>query len=240
MKKRRLAVDIETMTVPERSGYGIVIPNYAIVAVPDKPEDGISEFMYVLMGQTPQINKGLAVDGEGMAFWFEMCAKNYPGAMEAMLPSLTLQNSEGFIKRVGYEVERVSDGVNTGAWTPNQAIMIMQRGSDVYSVDTDIEAEIYGNGCNFDCSILQENHRVMYGNGNLWKYNAPQNARTLKGLLKEDERSDMDAVVKVQLQKFVDKYDKCLKQGYMELHHPLYDAAREALQISFCLSLKQS
>ncbi|MCU6295013.1 3'-5' exoribonuclease, partial [Escherichia coli] len=92
-----------------------------------------------------------------------------------------------------------------------------------------------GNGCNFDCSILQANHLKLLNVGDLWKYDAPENARTLKRLLNEEARTEMDEIVSVQLAKFVKYVEKCGING-LELHHPLYDAAREAIQISYCLN----
>lgn len=231
---RRVVVDIETLTVPERNGYGIVIPNYAFVAVPDKPTDPIRDFMYVIMSVDAQIKKGLKVDGSGMAFWFEQCAKDHPGAMQAMLPSLTSQNTEGFIQLYS-DVDRITDQAY-GGYSPCDAIRAF---INPYRDNSDSQ-EVYGNGCNFDCSILQENHRVMFGDSNLWKYSAPQNARTLKNLLSDEEREEMDEIVAVQLPKFTKMAGPRIKHGSMELHHPLYDAAREALQISYCISKKQS
>lgn len=231
-KIRRVTVDIETLAVPERCGYGIIIPNYAMVTVPEKPTDPITEYMYVIMSVDQQMKKGLQCDGSGMAFWFDTCAKEYPGAHGAMLPSLSNKNAEGFLKLYD-TMERISDHSFNG-YTPVHAIKAFMN---PYRDDSD-DYEIYGNGCNFDCSILQENHRVMYGEGNLWKYTAPQNARTLKNLLSTEQRTEMDEIVSERLPKFVERVGGVFKHGHMELHHPLYDAAREAIQISYCLQQK--
>lgn len=223
MKTRRdVAIDIESLGVPEECGYDIVIPNYALVVVPDNPESYDLEWMYVQMPIQPQLDKGLKVAASTMSFWFNNCAENHPRALEAMKKSFTQVQStirSSDLKDHEYNCDNPSDLVEKFIGTSDD--------------------KIWGNGCNFDCSILQANHRLMYNNAKMWNYAAPQNARSIKDLLSTAERTEMDDIVTEYLRRFETHTRVIHGIANLELHHPLYDAAREALQISYCLKQKK-
>lgn len=226
MQKKRLALDIESLGTPELSGYNIIVPNYAMVPVPDHPFDSIKTFYYVKMPYQMQVQAGMKSDTGSMDFWFNECRKHYPRALDEVTSTFKLDKPE---------VYSVVDGERcTGD-------DVLEMWKDIrYNIYGEEESlEIWGNGCHFDCSILQANHLAVLGNGKLWNYTSPQNARSLKNLLNESEREEMDFIVKKYLLKFT---DFAAGNGFtgLELHHPLYDAAREAIQISYCLALKKS
>lgn len=221
---RKTALDIESLANPENSGYAVVIPNFAFVTIPDAPLTDHLEWMYIQTPIQDQLDEGLKVGAGTMEFWFE-CATEFPGSFAEMRKSFTLEHSV----------------INTNASfvranTSNIPLAIQQF---VYGkscgITGDERPQVFGNGCHFDCSLLQENSRIMYGEADLWHYSSPQNARTLKDRLNEAQRAEMDDIVKSVLSDFVRHSPSDL--GVLELHHPLYDAAREALQISFCLNL---
>lgn len=231
LKKRRdCAIDIETIATPENSGYDVVIPNYAIVVVPDVPQTYDLEWMYVQMPIQEQLNKGLKIDAAAMQFWFDMCAQDYPRSLEEMKKSFPLVQAE----------------FRTRNYKPTGL-----RGDRTYTVDDpsnlvecfisnmgDEDGKLWGNGCHFDCSLLQQNHKVMYGNSTMWHYSAPQNARSLKDLLSVAERNEMDTIVTDYLSRFETTMRVECGLTNLQLHHPLYDAAREALQVSYCRQKK--
>lgn len=221
-KVTHYAVDIESFGTPERSGYDIIIPNYAIVLVPTNPMKDISRYAYVKLPFQKQIDAGLKVDAGSMNFWMNMCQNDHKGAYEEVVSTLTLS-----------EPEIISGSQNNLYKTKNVLDLWNALRYDLNGNENNIE--IWGNGCHFDCSILQANHRKMFGVGELWKYNAPQNARSVKNRLTEDEKFDMDSIVDVQLKKFVEMVADHGLYG-LELHHPLFDAAREAIQVSYCLN----
>lgn len=221
-----LSLDIESFGVPERSGYNIVVPNYAVVLIPDNPMHLIESFSYVKLPFQPQVENGLKVDAGSMDFWFNECRKYYPNALNEVTSTFNLKEPEV------YQVTKSS------RFKSNDVIsMWKDLRYNIYGEEESLE--IWGNGCNFDCSILQANHLLQFNKGDLWNYASPQNARSLKRLLSTEEREEMDEIVKKQLLKFT---DFAAGHGFnaLELHHPLYDAAREAIQISYCLNKKSS
>lgn len=219
MKKNSYAIDIETLSNPETSGYDIVIPNYAIVEVPDDLTS-LLRFVYLKLPVQQQLDVGLKVGADTLDFWFSNCAKDYPNSTKEVLSTFKLETPTITTASGTYKVNNI----------PYELSRFFNRTREFY---------IYGNGCNFDCSILQANHKVLYGTADLWHYTAPQNARTLKNLLSEDEYTDMKAALQPHLDEFAGMVQTRLGMT-LELHHPLYDAAREALQISYCLKLKKS
>lgn len=222
--KVKIAIDIESFGTPEKSGYDIVIPNYAIVPIPKKPTVDIHSFIYVKLPIQEQIKKGLKMDSGSMDFWFNYCRANHVSALNEVTSTFQLEKPE---VHYVYPTERYTSDDVLELW---RTLRYNRFGEEV-------EQEVWGNGCNFDCSITQANHLKLFGEGELWKYSAPQNARSLKGLLSENQRIEMDKIVSKQLDKFI---AFAAGNGYtgLELHHPLYDAAREAIQISYCLDKK--
>lgn len=230
LKRRDVTIDIESWGTPENSGYDIIIPNYALVVVPDEPETYDLEWLYVQLPIQAQIDKGLKMDASALSFWFDMCAQDYPRALEEMKKSLNIKSPR--FRTRNYEPIR-SKG--------DQDIFIPDTSFTVESFIDFVgskEGKIWGNGCHFDCSILQANHRLLFGNSKMWKYNAPQNARSLKDLLSEKQREEMDAIVKDYLGRFETTMRVECGITNLQLHHPLYDAAREALQVSYCRKVK--
>lgn len=223
---KELSIDIESFGTPEKSGYNIVIPNYAVVPIPELPTIPIKSFFYVKMPFQEQIEKGLKVDNGSMDFWFNECRKNYPNSLNEITSTFNLKEPE--VHHV-YEFERFSTNDVIGLWKE----LRYNRYGEEESLN------IWGNGCHFDCSILQANHLLQFDKGELWNYSSPQNARSIKKLLNSTEREEMDEIVRKQLLKFS---DFAAGNGFtgLELHHPLYDAAREAIQISYCLNKKMS
>lgn len=230
MERRDVAIDIESWGTPENSGYDIIIPNYALVVVPDDPETYDLEWMYTQLPIQPQIDKGLKMDASALSFWFEMCAKEYPRALEDMKKSLSLSTAQ--VRTRNYEPTRSKGDASISVSDPSHMVsyFISDYGRK--------EGKLWGNGCHFDCSILQANHRLLYGNSTMWPYNAPQNARSLKDLLSDAQRAEMDALVKDYLSRFETTVRVECGITNLQLHHPLYDAAREALQISYCRNVK--
>lgn len=230
LERRDVTIDIETWGTPENSGYDIIIPNYALVVVPDEPETYDLEWMYVQLPLQQQINKGLKMDASALSFWFDNCAEEYPRALDEMKKSLTLSTAQ--VRTRNYEPTH-STG-HTSMNVPDPSTMVENFISDFFRK----EGKLWGNGCNFDCSILQANHRLLFGNSTMWKYNAPQNARSLKDLLSTAQRKEMDSIVKDYLGRFETTVRVECGMTNLELHHPLYDAAREAIQVSYCRKVK--
>lgn len=222
---RKTALDIESLGNPENSGYAVVVPNFAFVAIPDAPDTDNLEYLYIQQPVQEQLDLGLRVGASTMDFWHNLCAKEFPGAHTEMIKSFTL-NKPVIHTNVPY--------IRTTVQYIPHVIQQFVYGT-THGADNSISTEVYGNGCHFDCSILQENSRVLYGNADLWHYSAPQNARTLKNRLNEEQRTEMDNIVQRVLGAFVRNMNGTV--GVLELHHPLYDAAREALQISYCLKV---
>lgn len=222
---RKTALDIESLGNPENSGYAVVVPNFAFVAIPDSPDTDHLEYLYIQQPVQEQLDLGLRVGASTMDFWHNLCAKEFPGAHTEMIKSFTL-NKPVIHTNVPY--------IRTAVQYIPHVIQQFVYGT-THGADNSISTEVYGNGCHFDCSILQENSRVLYGNADLWHYSAPQNARTLKNRLNEEQRTEMDNIVQRVLGAFVRNMNGTV--GVLELHHPLYDAAREALQISYCLKV---
>ena len=220
------ALDIETLGTPERSGYGIVIPNYAIVKIPDTLTHEL-EWLYVQLPIQDQLDKGLKTDAKTMDFWFNVCAQEFPLALCEMQKSFTLSNAN---------VIRYDNSKYSSETKITDIIKFFMHNSD--KVDNNIK--IYGNGCHFDCSILQENHRIMFDDANLWHYSAPNNVRTLRLLLSKEEEEQMKDAVQPYLNAFCDDVNDKEIMFDLCLHNPLFDAAKEALFISYILNLKKS
>lgn len=232
LKRRDVTIDIESWGTPENSGYDIIIPNYALVVVPDEPETYDLEWLYVQLPIQAQIDKGLKMDASALSFWFDMCAQDYPRALEEMKKSLTLKGTR--IRTRNCEFNPSKGDSDWYLQDNNPCPMVESFISNFYNN----EGKLWGNGCNFDCSILQANHRLLFGNSTMWKYNAPQNARSLKDLLSEKQREEMDSIVKDYLGRFETTMRVECGITNLQLHHPLYDAAREALQVSYCRKVK--
>ncbi|EHU8780953.1 3'-5' exoribonuclease [Escherichia coli] len=224
MKRRHISVDIETLGTPELSGYDIIIPNYAAVVVPSKPENDIHQFLYVKLPYQDQVAAGLKSDAGAMDFWMNTCQKEYPNAYTEVASTMKIKAPELY-----------GPNEQSRRFFAYSSIVDFWKELRYNEHGEEVPHSVWGNGCNFDCSILQANHLKLMNAGELWKYDAPENARTLKRLLNEEARIEMDEIVSVQLAKFVTYANKCGING-LELHHPLFDAAREAIQISFCLN----
>lgn len=231
LPRRDVTIDIESWGTPENSGYDIIIPNYALVVVPDEPETYDLEWLYVQLPIQQQIESGLKMDASALSFWFDMCAQDYPRALDEMKKSLTL--TAPHIRTRNYEPLKCN--AYQDIVIPDPSTIVENFISNFYRN----EGKIWGNGCHFDCSILQANHRLLFGNSTMWKYNAPQNARSLKDLLSEKQREEMDAIVKDYLGRFETTMRVECGITNLQLHHPLYDAAREALQVSYCRKVKK-
>lgn len=219
------SLDIETLGTPENSGYGIVIPNYAIVKIPDQLTSEL-EWIYVQLPIQDQIDVGLKVDSSTMNFWFNTCAQEFPLALCEMQQSFGLK-SPNIIR---------SDG--TVITSPNipLAIKHFMHGQEEPKYTT----KVFGNGCNFDCSILQENHRILFGDGNLWQYAAPNNVRSLRLLLSKEDEETMKNEIDPYLTQFCDSIDEMGWMYDLCLHNPLFDAAKEALFVTYIMNLKKS
>lgn len=222
---RKTALDIESLGNPENSGYGVVVPNFAFVEIPDAPETDHLEYLYIQQPVQDQLDVGLRVGASTMDFWHNLCAKEFPGAHSEMIKSFTLTKPQ---------IHTNAPYICTTVHYIPQVIQQFVYGTS-QGADSTVSTEVYGNGCHFDCSILQENSRVLFGNADLWHYSSPQNTRTLKNRLNAEQRAEMDDIVQRVLGAFVCNLNGSV--GVMELHHPLYDAAREALQISYCLKV---
>lgn len=219
------SLDIETLGTPERSGYGIVIPNYAIVKIPEVLTSEL-EWLYVQLPIQQQLDLGLKVDANTMNFWFDVCAQEFPLALYEMQKSFKL--NEPVISN--------SHGLLDASVGLSNVIKDFMYGENNPSASN----KIYGNGCNFDCSILQENHRIMYNDANLWHYSSPNNVRTLRLLLTKDEDNEMHEIIEPYLEEFCDSINSMEIMYNLCLHNPLYDAAKEALFITYILNMKKS
>ena len=226
--KNKFTLDIETLAKPEISGYNCVIPNYAFVKIPEVLTHEL-EWMYVQLSVQDQLDVNLVIDASTLLFWSD-CQNDYNDAYNQMIKSYTEPT----------KIIRSNSSFNTWMNTNNNiplAINTFLTTNGTYELS---EVEVFGNGCNFDCSILQANHLKLFGNGDLWHYASPQNARTLKGLLNSEAREEMDELVAIHLTAFRDVVNNWYDDiEPLELHNPLYDAAREALQMSYCLSKLQ-
>lgn len=78
MKRRHISVDIEALGTPELSGYDIIIPNYAAVVVPSKPENDIRQFLYIKLPYGIKLLLVLKSDAGAMDFWMNTCQKRIP------------------------------------------------------------------------------------------------------------------------------------------------------------------
>lgn len=219
------SLDIETLGTPENSGYGIVIPNYAIVKIPDELTSDL-DWLYVQIPIQDQIDNGLKMDASTMNFWFNICAQEFPLALCEMQKSFKL-NSPKILYSNGesYETSNIP-----------LAIKKFLHGQQEPQFNT----KVFGNGCNFDCSILQENHRVMFGDGNLWQYAAPNNVRSLRLLLSKEDEELMKDTIEPYLNRFCDSIDETELMFDLCLHNPLFDAAKEALFVTYIMNLKKS
>lgn len=222
-----VCLDIETLATPENSGYAIVVPNYAVVKIPEDLTSDL-EWMYVQLPIQEQLDVGLKTDSKTMNFWFNICAQEFPLSLCEMQKSFMLVNPIVTING------KIIDNTNNVPYLLKSFMNDNSSGSNYKST------KVYGNGCNFDCSILQENHRLLFGDANLWIYSSPNNVRTLRLLLSEEEEEQMKNEVQPFLDKFCENIDDTDIMYNLCLHNPLYDAAKEALYTSFMLKLKKS
>ena len=214
-------IDIETLSTPEVSGYGIVIPNFAIVKVPEKITDTL-EWMYVQIPIQEQLDNGLVLSASGMKFWND-CKTNFPYAYNEMFKSFSLDVPVVTIDTKKFECTNIPNAIRDFMNNKNM----------------NADVQIYGNGCHFDCSILQENCRVQFGDGNLWHFRSPQNYRTLKNLIPDEVYSSVKLIIDPVLDNFKDLVLNRTEISKLQLHNPLYDAASEALMIRCMLEYLQ-
>lgn len=218
-------LDIETLGTPERSGYGIVIPNYAVVKIPEVLTSEL-EWLYVQLPIQEQLDLGLKVDANTMNFWFDICAQEFPLALCEMQKS--------------FKLDRATTLRFDGTVSVPTNITNVLKGFMGFDGSHKMSTKVYGNGCHFDCSILQENHRLMFGDANLWHYSAPNNVRTLRLLLTKEEEEQMKEEVQPFLDAFCEDINSREIMYNLCLHNPLYDAAKEALFVTYMLNMKKS
>lgn len=218
-------IDIETLATPENSGYNIVIPNYAVVRIPEVLTHEM-DWLYIQLPIQEQLDLGLKVDARTMDFWFNACAQEFPLALCEMQKSFNLERPTAFR----------GDGTVYESTNIPSILKWFLHGSDEPKFST----KVFGNGCHFDCSILQENHRVMFGEGTLWNYTSPQNVRTLRMLLSKDEEEAMKEAIQPHLDAFVDEVDSLDIMFPLCLHNPVFDAAKESLMTRYMLDLVKS
>lgn len=212
-------IDIESLDVPENSGHAIVMPNYAVVEIPERFTSDLN-WLYVRMSIPEQIDVGLTYDPE-RTFWNE-CKTTFPNAEREMAKSYSIKSDEVILN--GKEI-----------LYPNvpEELRNFLHGSQTI----DNEVKLFGNGCNFDTSITLDNHRVRYNDSKLWHYAAPQNLRTLRLLLSEKEEKEMHYQVQPYVDTFCNNVNSLGKIEPLELHNPLYDAAKEALYATYCIQI---
>ncbi|EBS4516437.1 hypothetical protein DQT32_03275 [Salmonella enterica subsp. enterica serovar Braenderup] len=218
-------LDIETLATPETSGYSLVIPNYAIVKIPEVLTSDL-EWLYVQLPIQDQLDVGLKVDANTMNFWFDVCAQEFPLALCEMQKS--------------FKLDKVQALRSDGTIFQSTNIPSILRGFMEFDGTHNMNTKIYGNGCHFDCSILQENHRVLFGDASLWHYASPNNVRTLRLLLTKEEDEQMKEDVQPFLDAFCEKVNELDFMYNLCLHNPVYDAAKEALFVTYILNLKKS
>lgn len=216
---RMFVNDIETLSTPEKVGYAIVIPNYAVVRIPERLMTDL-QWMYVRMPINEQIEQGLAYDEE-QAFWNE-CKTTFPDAYKEMAKSYDIEHDEVIINGRDIPYPNVPEELRK-----------FIHGSNEINPDT----KMFGNGCHFDASITMENHRIRYDDSNLWNYSSPQNLRTLRLLLSEKEESNMKYTIMPYFDAFCNNINSTGQFETLCLHNPLFDAAKEALMASWCLNL---
>lgn len=212
------SLDIESLATPENSGYGIVIPNYAVVKVPEVLTHKL-DWMYTQLPIQDQLDNGLKVDARTMDFWFNICAQEFPLALCEMQKSFTLTSPSVLLSSKGAKFD-----------TTNIPLALHK-----FLGEPSSSTKVFGNGCHFDCSILQDNHRVMFNDGSLWHYSSPNNVRTLRLLMSEDDELEMKEATQLHLDLFCEEVDEMGLLYPLCLHNPLYDAAKEALYISFMM-----
>ncbi len=236
MKIKSVAVDIEALGTPELAGYAVPIPNLAIVAVPEKLTGNL-DFIYTRIAVQPQLDKGLKVDAGALHFWM--------ADPENTVDAITMINARDEVLKALKGDECVY--YRWPAGIINQELphttLSLQDYLNIFSpekYDAD-KLHFYGKGCHFDYSLLQENIRTRFGQGNITHYSSPQNVRTLEVLFTEEELDERRDVVDAYVQRFIKSiHNYSTDIGVMVLHHPLYDAAREALQIRWMLDRKKS
>jgi len=211
-------LDIESLATPENSGYGIVVPNYAIVQIPEVLTHDMP-WMYVQLPIQDQLDNGLKMDARTLDFWFNICAQQFPLALCEMQKSFNIQTPTIHLSTNDEPLE-VSN-------VPSALAKFIGQPS--------METKVFGNGCHFDCSILQENHRVMFNNGTLWHYSSPNNVRTLRLLMSEQDELEMKEAVQPHLDAFCDSVNEKEIMFPLCLHNPLFDAAKEALFTSYMM-----
>ncbi|AFC21787.1 putative metallopeptidase [Cronobacter phage vB_CsaM_GAP32] len=225
MNLNLFSLDIETLATPEKSGYGIVVPNYAIVRIPEVLTANL-DWLYIQLPIQEQLDAGLKVDASTMNFWFDICAQEFPLALCEMQKS--------------FKLDRVQAMRSDGTVYQGTNIPSILKGFMGFDGTNKMSTKVFGNGCNFDCSILQENHRVMFGEGDLWHYASPNNVRTLRLLLTKEEDEKMHEEVQPYLDEFCDKVNESEIMFELCLHNPLFDAAKEALFVTYIMNLKKS
>lgn len=237
MQIQSIAVDIETLGTPENSGMYQVIPNLAMVFVPEDFRNGIEGYIYTRIPVQEQLNAGCTVDARGLAFWMGMGSYEdgkHEGSQKEVIKALKADVQNTFYQCPA-ELCDLIDSYG-GMLTPEILRTIFEP--DFYGVR---EVHFYGKGCNFDYSLLQGNMYKRFGTGNISSYRAPQNCRTLEALLTKEEMEQAREDILPVLNDFIHNTMNANPDiGDLVLHHPLYDAAREALLISWMLAKKRS
>lgn len=228
MSSVMITIDIEALGTPERAGYGVVIPNLAMVMVPESFDAGNMSFIYTRIPVNEQLNKGLKVDGNTLHFWMADPERGYE------VQNMDCARNEVLKSLVA------TDHITYMRWpcTNKLSTVGLDELRKIFSPDFygGKEVLIFGKGCHFDYSILQENIRIRYGSADFSSYRAPQNVRTLELLFSTEELAQRSEDVDAEMQKFIDSLQAFSTDiGEMVLHHPLYDAAREALQVRWML-----
>lgn len=237
MQTQSIAVDIETLGTPENSGMYQVIPNLALVFVPEDYRTGIETFIYSRIPVQEQLDAGCTVDAKGLAFWMGMSSfenGKFEGSQKEVIKSLRSSSPDTFYQ-CNKELSELINGYS-GMIVPEILRTIFDpEFHDVRDV------HFYGKGCNFDYSLLQGNMYRRFGTGNISSYRSPQNCRTLEALLTKEEMEEARVDILPVLNDFIQRTTANAPDiGELVLHHPLYDAAREALLISWMLAKKRS
>lgn len=216
-------IDIETLGVPEQLGFNLVMPNYAVVQIPERLTAQLN-WLYVRMPIEEQKQQGLKYDPQ-QTFWND-CKTSFPDAQREMAKSYDIEHDEVLVN--GKEILYPN--------VPEELRKFIHGTTHEIDVDT----KMFGNGCNFDCSITTANHLIRYDDADLWHYASPQNLRTLRLMLSQTELNNMTRDIQPHLDLFCANVNNLGIMERLELHNPLFDAAKEALYATWCINLLKS